>query len=46
MDKIYHGNEYESDVYEMPLSHMIARQLDEVWERRGSEGKNLWRILM
>ncbi|MEI7718907.1 MAG: hypothetical protein WCI72_03480 [archaeon] len=45
MDKLYYGNGYTSDVDEMPLSHIIARRLDEIWERRESEGKTLWKLV-
>ncbi len=45
MDKLYYGNGYESDVYETPLSHIIARRLDDIWEKRGSEGKGLWKLV-
>ncbi len=45
MDKLKYGNGYESDVYETPLSHIIARRLDDLWERRESEGRSLWKLV-
>jgi len=45
MDKINYGNGYGSDVYETPLSHIIARRLDDLWEKRESEGRNLWKLV-